>query len=175
MNNLEAEGTSRKFPEPGQLLLFSCARTAPRRHRVVQEPERAAAARPTPVRGRRGSPRPCLAAGRRWGRRHRAAQRVSPKRSCLQNEASSVPLASPSCSDHISSSTQHHFCPAQRLTKVKTDLKSARRDAFGNADGAEGRGNVEEWSSIASWAIGGERRTARATARSGERIAWWML
>ena len=75
MNNLEAEGTSRKrFPEPGQLLLFSCARTAPRRHRVVQEPERAAAARPTPVRGRHGSPRSCLAAGRRWGRRHRAAQ-----------------------------------------------------------------------------------------------------
>ena len=91
MNNLEAEGTSRKrFPEPGQLLLFSCARTAPRRHRVVQEPERAVAARPTPVRGRRGSPRSCLAAGRRWGRRHRAAQRVSPKRSCLQNEARTV-------------------------------------------------------------------------------------
>ena len=91
MNNLEAEGTSRKrFPEPGQLLLFSCARTAPRRHRVVQEPERAAAARPTPVRGRHGSPRSCLAAGRRWGRRHRAAQRVSPKRSCLQNEATTV-------------------------------------------------------------------------------------
>ena len=82
MNNLEAEGTSRKrFPEPGQLLLFSCARTAPRRHRVVQEPERAVAARPTPARGRRGSPRMCLATGRRWGRRRRAAERLSSKRS----------------------------------------------------------------------------------------------
>ena len=86
-----------------------------------------------------------------------------------------MPLASPSCSDHISTSTEHQFCPAQRLTKVKTDLKSARRDAFGTADGADGRGDVEEWSSIASWPIGGERRTARAIARSGERIAWWML
>jgi len=82
MNNLEAEGTSRKrFLEPGQLLLFSCARTAQRRHRVVQEPERVAAARPTPARGRRGSPRSCLVAGRRWGRRRRAAERLSSKRS----------------------------------------------------------------------------------------------
>ena len=29
----------------------------------------------------------------------------------------------------------HHFCPAQPLRKVKTDLKSARRDAFSGVSG----------------------------------------
>ena len=87
MNNLEAKNTSRKSsPEPGQHPFFTRARTAPAPAKVVQEPERAAAARPTPARGRRGSPRTCLATGRRWGRRRRAAERLSSKRSL--NEAS---------------------------------------------------------------------------------------
>ena len=92
MNNLEAKNTLRKSsPEPGQHPLFTRARTAPAPAKVVQEPERAAAARPTLARGRRECPPSCLQAGQCWASRGRAAERVSPNRSCLQIEARTVP------------------------------------------------------------------------------------
>ena len=91
MNNLEAKNTTRKSsPEPGQHPLFTRARTAPAPAKVVQEPERAAAARPTLARGRRECPPSCLQAGQCWASRGRAAERVSQNRSCLKIEARTV-------------------------------------------------------------------------------------
>ena len=65
----------------------------------------------------------------------------------------------------------HHFCPPQPLRKVKTDLKSARRDAFSGVSVTRGGSVVEERQQEEWWVHWRSNRSSCGSGRPPGRLA----